>query len=432
MGKVIKHPGPKKKSPKQNIISNLKLNFPRLERKLDERERIPSEEKTLYGPPIGIRTMRISKTLADEGYIKWSETYVDTFIGRCLDHVLYRCLKLVYGLPDPITLEIMEEEVSEDRKIEMGHPTEWGYLIQGKGGSCFDIIKRYRDDATKIVLWLNTDIRPNELPKEVEKGRQKFMKTFHNLVEIVDREYSIDKEKQFVKDSYINLYHQRFQSGKDVLELSDTIQPELIRLHTELISKGDWDDALAIHRRMVVLYTSAIVYFFMALEGFINLIYKLFLIPKFTDEKFKRPVWKADLDLRILHLPVYCRGFANADITSDSEVYKQCLSIRSFRNDLIHANITKECEIITTGEDGLFFHYSPLSQIKLKDKITFHTDPFRITKDNAINVMKKVELIVSGIIEKMDDEEKVWVKGWIDQVVSGKKKNFDVSNKIIP
>ena len=45
--------------------------------------------------------------------------------------------------------------------------------------------------------------------------------------------------------------------------------------------------------------------------------------------------------------------------------------------------------------------------------------------------MNKVELIVSGIIEKMDEEVKVWVKGWIDQFYIRQTLEFDVSNKII-
>ena len=165
----------------------------------------------------------------------------------------------------------------------------------------------------------------------------------------------------------------------------------------------------------------------MAIEGFINLLYRLLLKPEFEHQVFDRTVSKSDLDLRILHLPVYCKGFTGADITPDSRVYKQWKSINTFRNDLIHSNITKENEMIATLEDSFIFNYNPLFHIKLSDKIEFHTHPFFVVKEDAIAIMKKVEKIVIGIIGQMDDEIKPWVESWINEPLVNEK--FEIPHK---
>ncbi len=424
--KIIQHPGSSKKSPKENIINKLKLKFPRVERNIDEAKEVSPEEDKFYHPLTGLKRHRLKKTLADVGYIKWGEELINTFLGTCLDHVIYRSLKQVYGHPDFITWEIIKEEVSDEGNINaVSRPTEWGYLIQGKGGSCFEIFNMYRHPNPKIVLWLNAQERPKELPNAIKNSVMEFIKNFYNLIEVVDRDYSIKKEKESVwkitngKDIRIltNLYYQNFQAGKDVLEISDRLLPELEQFHDELFSMGEWDESLSVYRKTKILYFSAIIYFFMALEGFINLLYRLFLKPEFADQKFERSVWRSDLDLRILHLPVYCKGFTNADISPDSKVYNEWLSIRTFRNDLIHANITNENESIVTVEDTFVFNYNPLFHIKCRDKIKFHTHPFYITKEDVMAIMEKVEIIVSGIIEQMDDEIKPWVESWIQNAI---------------
>lgn len=154
----------------------------------------------------------------------------------------------------------------------------------------------------------------------------------------------------------------------------------------------------------------------MALEGFVNLLYKFFLKPQFKHKKYKRPVWKTDFDLRILHLPVYCKGFSNADITPDDTAYKQWLKINHFRNDLLHANITEENEQIGTLEDCFMFTYDPLLHLKNKHKKEMHTQHSSIDKDDAVRVQQIVEQIVAEIIEKMDEKEKAWVRSWIGEI----------------
>jgi hypothetical protein len=154
----------------------------------------------------------------------------------------------------------------------------------------------------------------------------------------------------------------------------------------------------------------------MALEGFINTLYELFLKPQYRHNAFDRLVWKASLDLRILQLPFYCYGFSKADITPDSIEFINWLEIRAFRNNLVHANVTKEIENIITTEDSFAFNYNSLLRRKqYANKFKLPFNPEYITDVDSIDVLMKVEEIVYEIIDKADNNIQNWVERWINE-----------------
>jgi hypothetical protein len=425
--KIVKLHVTKKDTKKEKITEKLRLKYPRLERN-EDREIIPPEEEKCYSPNLLLRErIRLSNTLADEGYVKWDSFYLDILLGNCLNHVMYRALKTVYGFPDVLTSEVIEK-TSEDGNIPRGAlPIEWGYLLQGKGGSCYEIEKRYREAAPNIILWLPHKMRPEEMPPGMVEGLLNFLDLFSQLVKIVDYNYSIKEEQKKFSEVLgwdhlpnihviTNLYNQNFQAGREMIELAEELLPKAEDLQQDLLSKGRWIEASNIGWKRGTLYVSAIVFFLMALEGFVNLLFKFFLKPQFKYEKYERSTSKADFDLRILHLPVYCKGFSNADITPDDTAYKQWSKINHFRNDLLHANITEENEQIGTFEDCFTFTYDPLLHLKNKQKKEMHTRHSSIDKDDAVRVQQIVEQIVAEIIEKMDEKEKAWVRSWIGEI----------------
>ena len=421
--KIIKIPVSKKNTKKHKIIDKLALKYPRLERD-EDREIIPPEEEKCYSPNLLLpERIKLSKTLADEGYVKFHSCYLDLLLGNCLNHVMYRALKRVYGFPDILTSEIIKK-ASEDGSVPgRALPIEWGYLLQGGGGICYEIEKRYREDSPNIILWVPHKERPEKISPEVVKDFLNFLDLFSELVIIVDRNYSIKEEQKKVSEvsgipnlhGVTNLYFQNFQAGREMIELAEELLPKAEDLQRDLLSKGRWIEASNIGWKSGTLYVSAIVFFLMALEGFVNLLYKFFLKAQFDHEVYERSIWKADFNLRILQLPVYCKGFSNAGITPDDTAYKQWLKINPFRNNLLHSNITEENESISTVEDCFIFTYFPLLHLKNKKKKEMHTQHYSVNKDDAVRVQQIVEQIVTEIIEKMDKKEKAWVRSWIGE-----------------
>lgn len=412
---------------KKKIMNKLNLAYPRFLPENEDFEIIPLEEEKYY--PLmdpKFKRYRSSWSLANEGYVEFGRAPFYRFYGYCIDQVIYRSLKITYGLPDPLTVDILKEDRSDNGSIQgTGKPVEWRYLLQGKEGCCIEILSTERAPHPYAIYWIPFENKPEKLPRAMSEGFVDFLTTFYELVTIVDNEFSIKDEQKYIKklfgdsvaDLVTNLYCKNLQSGKEMIELAEEWVSDAEDSYVDLTSEGKFIDAFQEYSKKNILYISSIVFFIMALEGFINLLYKFFLKPQFDREEYRRMTLQSDLDLRILHLPVYCKGFSKADITPEDSVYKDWLTIRPFRNNLLHSNITEENMSITTFEDYFHFSYSPVMHMKRKKKNEFHTQPLYMRKEVAESVQNKVENIVYGLIEKMDKKEQNFVKYWINQIL---------------
>jgi len=218
-------------------------------------------------------------------------------------------------------------------------------LIKNDDGSCFEILREERYHHPDMIIWLqleDKEDKPEKMPEPVVKNLADFLFLFIELTEKIDNDYSFEKEREkadrvipggaprFV----INTYYQNFQAGKDLLEFSEEWISEIEETNRDLMNQSKWTESSHLHRKGSILYVSSIIYFLMAMEGFINLLYKFFLKPQFKHrEEYEHVIWKRhDLEMRILHLPVYCNGFSNADIGRDDVSYKQWLKLRDFES----------------------------------------------------------------------------------------------------
>lgn len=66
--KISKLPISKKQTAKKKTIETLRLKYPRIERSCKEFQPIPPEEKKYYWAPDGKQVLRLTDTLAHEGY----------------------------------------------------------------------------------------------------------------------------------------------------------------------------------------------------------------------------------------------------------------------------------------------------------------------------------------------------------------------------
>ncbi|MCK4792924.1 MAG: hypothetical protein KAV87_54850 [Desulfobacteraceae bacterium] len=423
--KISKLPISKKQTAKKKTIETLRLKYPRIERSCKEFQPIPPEEKKYYWAPDGKQVLRLTDTLAHEGYQEFATVDLSSLVEVKLSQVIYRTLKAIYGRPDIIAGWRGKKFTSAEGKPSIYMwPIEWGYLLKEEDGCIFDIFSRCRDHEPHITLWLSDTDTYSELPVGTRKGFNEFLVQFSELAKRIDNEYSIKNETKEIKGfpaySSIrfanNLYYQNIQSAKDIVQLADEVVPVLDRTQDNLWAGGRRYEAFDQWRKKSLFYVSSILFSLMALEGFINLLYKFFLLSKYSHEQFKRLTEKGDLDLRILHLPTYCKCFSNASITPDSPLYEKLIAIRKFRNDLVHANITVENEGYLMMEDMFFFEYNPLfhTSSRTRRKKKPHTQQLAFGKGNAIWMVQRVEEIVNDIISEMDEGCKSWVRTWIN------------------
>ena len=127
------------------------------------------------------------------------------------------------------------------------------------------------------------------------------------------------------------------------------------------------------------------------------------------------------MEMKLLTLPVYCDGFSNSKITPEDDIIKKWQYIRPFRNNLIHANISEENEWKVFIDDHCGFSHNIILQrntAKNAKSLTpsrLYTHPGFFQKNDAIQTRITVEDIVSKIIEKMDKQEKKWIKLWLPE-----------------
>ncbi len=425
--KVIKHPQKRMSPVKQNLADKLSLKYPRIERDMSVVAIVEKGDKCFFPPyPEDSEIITFYNGNGDPDFVSWSQFDIYALWGESsLDHVIYRALKLIYGSPDFIAGLASKDDKKENGSI-VKHlwPFEWGYLIQISPECYVDIFRRFRDSTTQFKIFLKLEEKPEKLPATILKSINDFKKTLFNLVVIIDREYSINEEIKETKKgvlgkelrTLVNLYYHNLRSAKEMLEIASDLVPGLKRQQEELNNEGDFGGALEVFRKTKIFYISSIMYSITGLESFINILYKLLLKEKYKSKVYARAVWNSSTDLRILHLPVYCSGFTNSDISPSDSAYKKWEKIRPFRNDLVHGNISDVHEGKTVFEDALSFEYRPLFHKHFRDNLEFHTDILSINKSDAESVMKYVEEIVADIISKLDDEENSWVKSWINEI----------------
>lgn len=93
------------------------------------------------------------------------------------------------------------------------------------------------------------------------------------------------------------------------------------------------------------LCRSAFFLFIASFEGFLNLIYELYLKSELKDERIYDRLSREQIDIKLRLAPVYCNCFKSELISSESESFKKFHSIVNLRNDFIHANLTKAMKI---------------------------------------------------------------------------------------
>lgn len=412
---------------RQRIKERLKSEYKRFVRDNNQPidELAPEEQKYyssfLYDiPPKMVR--RASPT--DNNYEKVLQKSFSYFRADFLDIVIYQVMKNVYGVADVPTAEIiLKGKKTDSGKIPV-YPHEWGYLLYGPGDTFFEILDGNRYPEPQFIIWcsMNKNYLKEIRPEIVNKVKEFFL-LLMKLLKINSQEYSIDNRLPggyHQSTYYVNLYQQNLSGAKELLELSKIEESSRENRWETLAYRGSFKEAHDLHMAKGVGYLSAMTSFIIAFEGFINTLYKLFIRPHFKHRDYERATVHSPLDLRVLQLPLYCKGFKNAMFEPNDPVFKSLKEMTKWRNDIFHANLTKDNERIVTWWDGFWFEYDPFldRNIGKPGKIRrkwLHTYRQYIEPKQVEKLGKTVEELVKAIIEQMEEKEKSWVKTWIDK-----------------
>jgi len=98
------------------------------------------------------------------------------------------------------------------------------------------------------------------------------------------------------------------------------------------------------------------------------------------------------------------------------------VKLRAFRNTVIHGNIKNDHKVYSLLEDNMMFFYSPTTDYRGKSaeenaKNQFPVTMPQMTKTIVLSIKEIVDEIVESMVIAMDDKTKIWVKGWMKELV---------------
>ena len=280
----------------------------------------------------------------------------------------------------------------------------WRYLIRLPSGGIVELATRDKNTIFYIAQLI--------LPLRDEKIDGLEAKKFINLLlEEANRQKKqlFNPKKQFEKQEGIrlyllfNVYLSNYLSAKTMLGTAEALESELLQefLRYDARTPDIYDEEKRKHFDQHMLtcgmyYCSAISYFFMSLEGFINLVFHAFLKKRFRDKEF-RTDQRFDLEQKLRLMSVLCVGF-NENVEMDTAVLSGFKKLKNYRNSLFHSKVEDSLKGLCFVEDGFIYTYD----IEEYNDYFLPAHKIKLTVSDVIEVNKLVDDIVNYILESMN------------------------------
>ena len=155
-------------------------------------------------------------------------------------------------------------------------------------------------------------------------------------------------------------------------------------------------------------FSSSITYYFMALEGFLNIVFHSFLKKNLRasglniEEKF-------DIEQKLKLLPVLCDGFLHEQYNAPSDLYSKFRKLTDYRNSIFHSKVEEALKSLVFLEDGFLYNCD----------VSRHKEQFlpahkiMLSASDVIEVKKIVDEIINLILNSMTDDTRLLTDKYI-------------------
>jgi hypothetical protein len=389
-----------------------KFNRPELTRQI---EPVSAREKRLQ-PDLGPNMIWYTSRYSGPG-----PTYKEFPLGRMRDLgltpelLVYRVLRDLYGTPDVITVAIPKDALTKRRgsePIKGAFPWEWSFMLKGSSDAFIEVRKEPGTQEPYASVWVPKllDVSSSSL-EEVQTDVDLFIKELRNTLKS-SKHLVNPKEIKATSIAFgpLNVYGDMLAAGDEQMAVVD----RLGKRYKNSVGK-DRDRAGRITSSLGSFYLAAAVNYLLALEAFVNLLSVVLRKEEFQGKEFDRATTKADFELRVLSLSLYCVGFSRAPFPPSSSLFNQLRRLRDFRNNLLHGNLSMDDHVSYVVHEDLFIlHWWP-GMDRSDGQTPFEELPLarQLFGDaHAKAVRKVVEQIVDGITDAMEPEFRAWVNIW--------------------
>jgi len=273
--------------------------------------------------------------------------------------LLYRVLERFFGPADLLGVAV-REYIAESRSHEaLPLTTDWGFSFQLSPTLVAEVRSLGRNTRHVVRCWApdaSHALKNHERPAaELERFLVDLRNAVENNLHLFEEKTELQASKAGplarLSGSAINVSREKYQAAVRLLEATAVIQDteEVLELDRPPFREGTSE----------ALLLGATTLFLVSLEAFVNLLYEFLLRTDLDDRRHDRLITRLDLDLRILSLHLFCRGFVRQPIEPDSDLWNEVNQLREFRNDLMHGNVTDE-HAFHPIQDGIYiFYYAP-------------------------------------------------------------------------
>ncbi len=321
----------------------------------------------------------------------------------------YRLMKKNYGYPSEIEWEkINREEKEEGKPTIYAVGKEWKYFLRTPSGGIIQVGTEAQHNFLKLFIVLPDNVvKPNERSiKEAEKFVTDLLAEAARL-----KGQILNPLKEFEEGEGLqlylldNVYVFNYGCAELMLEQMKDYENDNIAEMQKCPAEVFWRDKekMAYHDKYLLglgmYYCSTILYYFIALEGFINLVYYAFLKENLKDLNLEQ---RLDLELKILLMPGLCNGFREDFIDTQSDAFQGAKKLVKYRNQTLHAKVIDSMKDFTFLEDGFLYRVDMEKNLN-----TFlPVSRSRLTKEDVIKVKQIVDSMIEEIMTKMDDESR--------------------------
>jgi len=319
----------------------------------------------------------------------------------------------------PSIVEYRPENITtldDGRKVTSAPPNEWKYVIRTERWVFIQI--GTEDERNKVVIYIvayNDDVTNESLYiKEAKSFIDSLLRESNRYRnKLVNPKEEIESNKNVFGYLIDNIYLFNYKSAEMMLTYAETLEhklsDELLKYHHDewLIDQEKKDH---VHHYMSVkgmFYASSIIYFYVAFEGFVNILYEGLLIDELR--KIDNLEKRLDIELKLLLMPTLCDGFIVKNIDRQNSLYKEFIKLRNYRNDIIHSKITDSIKMVNIYESG-FLYNCKLNKSNIS--IIPHRKQF-LTKDDVIKVKNIVDNLIINLLSLMED----WAKQFTNEEV---------------
>lgn len=329
----------------------------------------------------------------------------------------HRLLKKNYGTPSEIEyIKGSIKELDDGSVAALGE--EWKYYIRTNSG-IIQIGTENLHSRLKICYVLpNNQTEPSStLRKEGEKFLDDLLREAQRLKGQI---FNVQKEiennddiKLFLLD---NVYLINYRSAELMLDDAEDneqeIAEEAFRYGTELRSDSMTPEQEAHQDKfwpaLGMYYASSISYFFMALEGFLNILYYAFLKDEIKSEFFNQQKLEERLDIstKILLMPSLCNGFKGKQKVG---FLKDLARLTKYRNFFFHSKITDSLKNVVFVESGFLY----TCDVGKSFNALLPLQKRHLKRNNVLEFKEIVDSIIKDIFDMMQDDSKDLVKKFV-------------------